>query len=75
MSKSWRSLAGECKVHSNFWEIVIQGKIVAERGFVYFLHHFEIRNLSTFNMSIVNRSVEQRMAQKYYDSSMVDIED
>lgn len=51
------------------------GKIVAEKGFLYFLNYFELRNLSSFNMSVVNRSVEQRMAQKYYDASMPDVAD
>ena len=51
------------------------GKIVAEKGFLYFLNYFELRNLSPFNMSVVNRSVEQRMAQKYYDASMPDVAD
>ena len=51
------------------------GKIVAEKGFIYFSHYFEIRNLSEFKMSVINRSVEQRMAQKYYDEIITDKEE
>ena len=50
------------------------GKIVAQKGFMYFTHYFEIKNLSTFNANIINRSVEQRMAQKYYDENITDFE-
>lgn len=58
-------------VSSSFADELI-GKIVAEKGFMYFSHYFEIRNLSPFNISVVNRSVEQRMAQKYYDENIVE---
>lgn len=61
-------------VSSSFADELI-GKIVAEKGFTYFVHHFEIRNLSPFNAGVVNRSVEQRMAQKYYDDSLPDTGD
>ncbi|MCB5502929.1 MULTISPECIES: STAS-like domain-containing protein [Dorea] len=61
-------------VSSSFADELI-GKIVAEKGFIYFSHYFEIRNLSEFNMSVINRSVEQRMAQKYYDEIITDKEE
>ncbi len=61
-------------VSSSFADELI-GKIVAEKGFIYFSHYFEIRNLSEFNISVINRSVEQRMAQKYYDEIITDKEE
>lgn len=60
-------------VSSSFADELI-GKIVAEKGFIYFSCYFEIKNISPFNASVVNRSVEQRMAQKYYDRNMADID-
>lgn len=44
------------------------GKIVAERGFVYFLNHFQLINLSHVNIGVINRSVEQRMGHVYYET-------
>ncbi len=44
------------------------GKIVAERGFVYFLNHFQLINLSAINIGVINRSVEQRMGHIYYET-------
>lgn len=44
------------------------GKIIAERGFVYFLKHFQLNNLSTINIDVINRSVEQRMGHIYYET-------
>lgn len=61
-------------VSSSFADELI-GKIVAEQGFIYFTHYFEIRNISPFNMNVINRSVEQRMAQKYYDNTLPDMDD
>lgn len=58
-------------VSSSFADELI-GKIVAERGLMYFVNCFEIKNLSPFNISVVNRSVEQRMAQKYYDENITE---
>ena len=48
------------------------GKIISKYGFVFFINYFDIKNLTTFNASILNRSVQQRMAQMYYDSSIKD---
>lgn len=48
------------------------GKIISKYGFVFFIKHFDIKNLTTLNASILNRSVQQRMAQTYYDSSIKD---
>ena len=42
------------------------GKIILEKGFYYYTTAFRIKNLSPSNTAILNRSVEQRMAQKYY---------
>lgn len=61
-------------VSSSFADELI-GKIVAEKGFMYFMHYFEMKNVSAFNMGVINRSVEQRMAQKYYDNKLPDIDD
>lgn len=47
------------KIILNFDELI--GKIVAERGVVYFLNHFQLINLSQVNIGVINRSVEQRM--------------
>ena len=60
-------------VSSSFADELI-GKIVAEKGFFYFTQLFEIKNLSPFNINVVNRSVEQRMAQKYYDENISDVD-
>lgn len=51
------------------------GKIISEYGFVFFINHFSLKNLSAYNASILNRSVQQRMAQVYYDSSIEDAKD
>ncbi len=48
------------------------GKIISKHGFVFFINYFNIINLTPFNASILNRSVQQRMAQMYYDSSIKD---
>ena len=61
-------------VSSSFADELI-GKIIAERGFLYFMYNFELKNVSPFNMSVINRSVEQRMAQKYYDNTLPDVDD
>jgi anti-sigma regulatory factor (Ser/Thr protein kinase) len=42
------------------------GKIISEYGFVFFTETFKLVNLSDINIQILNRSVEQRMAQNYY---------
>lgn len=46
------------------------GKIVAERGFIYFLNHFRLINLSSINVGVINRSVEQRMGHIYYATTI-----
>lgn len=51
------------------------GKIISQYGFVFFINHFSIINLDAFNASILNRSVQQRMAQTYYDSTIEDAKD
>lgn len=53
-------------ISSSFADELI-GKLVALFGFSNFLQHITISNLNDFNASIVNRSVGQRMAQKYMD--------
>lgn len=61
-------------VSSSFADELI-GKIVAEKGFMFFVNYFEMKNVSSFNMGVINRSVEQRMAQKYYDNNLPEIDD
>ena len=43
------------------------GKTIGKYGFGFFLNHFAITNLSNTNTMILNRSVQQRMAQTYYN--------
>ena len=51
------------------------GKIISEYGFLFFLQTFTLRNVSPPNRPIIDRSVGQRMAQKYYDENIPDIAD
>jgi hypothetical protein len=51
------------------------GKIIAQYGFVFFIDHFSLKRLSPFNIILLNRSVQQRMAQMYYDSTIKDADD
>lgn len=51
------------------------GKIISKYGFVFFINHFSLKCLSSFNASLLNRSVQQRMAQMYYDNSIEDAKD
>ena len=44
------------------------GKLVMERGFIYFMNHFQLSNLSSNNVGVINRSVEQRMGHIYYST-------
>jgi len=59
-------------ISSSFADELV-GKIIAEKGFLYFLTAYRIKNLTGQNISILNRSVEQRMAQKYYEMLLEDI--
>ena len=52
-----------------YWQI---GKIIVEKGIYFFMSAFRIANLSANNVAILNRSVEQRMAQKYYADNFND---
>lgn len=54
-------------ISSSFADELI-GKIVAEKGFVFFTKAFRVEHLNNANISILNRSVGQRMAQVYIDS-------
>lgn len=51
------------------------GKIISEYGFLFFLQTFTLRNVFSLNRPIIDRSVGQRMAQKYYDKGIPDISD
>lgn len=50
------------------------GKLVAMFGFSNFMEHIVLSNLNSFNASIVNRSVGQRMAQIYMDEKIVEVD-
>lgn len=41
------------------------GKIISQHGFIFFISNFSIINISPTNAFILNRSVQQRMAQNY----------
>lgn len=56
-------------ISSSFADELI-GKIIKEKGFVFFMQVFKLTNLTPFLIVIINRSVEQRMAQIYYDKNM-----
>ncbi len=58
-------------ISSSFADELI-GKIIIEKGIYFFMSAFRIANLSTSNAAILNRSVEQRMAQKYYSDCFDD---
>ena len=61
-------------ISSSFSDELI-GKIISEYGFMFFINSFEVRNVSSTSIGIINRSIEQRMAQKYYDHEIKDTED
>ena len=46
------------------------GKLIAEFGLVNFMHTFKLENITPQNKVIINRSVQQRMAQMYYDKNL-----
>lgn len=64
--KAILDFAGVNVVSSSYADELI-GKILAEVGFMNFLKLFRIDNASKFVSSIVDRSVQQRMAQQYYN--------
>ena len=51
------------------------GKLVAEIGFSVFNSYCQLRNLSSLNQQVVDRSVQQRMAQEYYNEPPMEDED
>ena len=51
------------------------GKLVAEIGFSVFNSYCQLRNLSILNQQVVDRSVQQRMAQEYYNEPPMEDED
>jgi hypothetical protein len=58
-------------ISSSFADELI-GKLVAEYGFHFFISTIKITNVSSVNIPIVNRSIEQRMAQQYYGHEIKD---
>ena len=66
--------SGVTLVSSSFSDELI-GKIIKEYGFMFFMNTFQIIGVSGINAAIINRSVEQRMAQKYYDPAITEIPD
>lgn len=61
-------------ISSSFSDELI-GKIISTYGFVFFIRNFNIININSFNALILNRSVQQRMAQMYYDNTIEDATD
>lgn len=58
-------------ISSSFADELI-GKIISKFGIVSFMENFKLTNISKQNRAIINRSVEQRLAQKYYDENIPD---
>ena len=52
-------------ISSSFADELI-GKLINEKGLYYFMSAFKITHLSAENIAVLNRSVEQRMAYKFY---------
>ena len=48
------------------------GKLLAETGFLTFMNRFRLTGVSTLNQQVINRSVQQRMAQEYYNEPSMD---
>lgn len=48
------------------------GKLVREIGFSQFLNCFQMINTTSLQRNVIDRSVQQRMAQMYYDPSISD---
>ena len=46
------------------------GKLVVKIGISHFMSNFSFINMNQFCTTIINRSVQQRMAQKYYGASI-----
>ena len=59
-------------ISSSFADELI-GKIISEYGFMFFINTFQIIGASSINIRIINRSIEQRMAQKYYEPDMPEL--
>ena len=57
--------AGVNLISSSYADELI-GKIISQYGFSFFVSKFSMVNLSPTNAFILNRSVQQRMAQNYY---------
>lgn len=56
-------------ISSSFADELI-GKIIARFGIVFFMENFRLANLTPVNIAVLNRSVQQRMAQMYYDQQL-----
>lgn len=61
--------AGINTISSSFADELI-GKIIKDIGFVFFTQIFKLNNVNPLVIGIINRSVEQRMAQLYYDKDI-----
>lgn len=66
--------AGVNLISSSFADELI-GKIISEYGFMFFVSTFQIVGVSGINAKVINRSIEQRMAQKYYDPNIEETSD
>lgn len=59
-------------ISSSFADELV-GKMISEKGFLYFTQAFRIVNVTPSNTSILNRSVGQRMAQVYFEEVLSEI--
>lgn len=59
-------------ISSSFADELV-GKIIAEKGFLYFTKAFRIDHINESNANILNRSVGQRMAQMYVEELLAQI--
>lgn len=48
------------------------GKLIVELGFIFFVQAITLKNITDVNVSIVNRSIGQRMAQHYLDENIIE---
>lgn len=62
---------GVAAISSSYADELI-GKMIASIGFVKFTQVCSLKNLSPFVASVINRSVQQRMAQIYYGAEVPD---
>lgn len=65
--------SGVSAVSSSYADELV-GKLVAKVGFCQFGSRFQVRNVSSLNGQVIDRSVQQRMAQEYYGAPPIEDE-